>query len=102
MKSLLTPVIAALSISAFIAAILPAQQPQRQLTPEQQAAAQALREETLKDHQQMLGQLKIASLRPGANPNDPKALNAVNYDEEKANPYPTLPDPLVLKNGKKV
>ena len=25
-----------------------------------------------------------------------------NYDEAKANPYPTLPDALVLKNGKKV
>lgn len=25
-----------------------------------------------------------------------------NYDEAKANPYPTLPDPLVLKNGQKV
>jgi hypothetical protein len=26
----------------------------------------------------------------------------VNFDESKANPYPNLPDPLVLKNGKKV
>src|SRR5262249_28552049 len=42
------------------------------------------------------------TLRPGANPNDPQAPNAVNYDEAKANPYPTLPDPLVLKNGKRV
>jgi hypothetical protein len=25
-----------------------------------------------------------------------------NYDEAKANPYPDLPDPLVMKNGKKV
>jgi hypothetical protein len=25
-----------------------------------------------------------------------------NYDEAKANPYPTLPDPLVLKNGERV
>jgi hypothetical protein len=41
-------------------------------------------------------------LRPGANGNDPKAPNAANYDEAKANPYPNLPDPLVLKNGKKV
>ncbi len=50
----------------------------------------------------MLEALKIASLRPGANPNDPQAPNAVNYDESKANPYPKLPDPLVLKNGKRV
>jgi hypothetical protein len=26
----------------------------------------------------------------------------VNYDESKANPYPNLPDPLTLNNGKKV
>ena len=30
------------------------------------------------------------------------APNAANYDESKANPYPDLPDPLVLKNGEKV
>ncbi len=34
--------------------------------------------------------------------NNPQAPNAVNYDESKANPYPSLPDPLLLKNGKKV
>ena len=83
----------------FVAcAVLSAQQPQRQLTPEQQAQ----REATRQDHQRMLEALKITSLRPGANPNDPQAPNAVNYDEAKANPYPKLPDPLVLKNGKKV
>jgi hypothetical protein len=27
---------------------------------------------------------------------------AYNYDESKANPFPTLPDPLLLKNGEKV
>jgi hypothetical protein len=50
----------------------------------------------------MMELLGIKSLRPGANPNNPNATNAVNYDEAKANPYPTLPDPLVLKNGKRV
>jgi hypothetical protein len=54
------------------------------------------------DHKRILGLLKIKTLRPGANPNDPEAPNAVNYDEAKANPYPDLPDPLKLKNGKKV
>ncbi|MEI9806926.1 MAG: hypothetical protein WDO16_03030 [Bacteroidota bacterium] len=57
---------------------------------------------TQQDHKQMLGQLNITSLRPGANGNDPKAPNAANYDETKANPYPDLPDALTLKNGKKV
>lgn len=54
------------------------------------------------DHQRMMELLQIKSLRPGANPNDPKASNAVNYDEAKANPYPNLPDPLVLKSGKRI
>jgi hypothetical protein len=54
------------------------------------------------DHQRMMELLHITSLRPGADPNKPNAPNAVNYDESKANPYPKLPDPLVMKNGKRV
>lgn len=54
------------------------------------------------DHQRMLGLLHISSLREGANGSDPNARNAANYDESKATPYRTLPDPLVLNNGKKV
>jgi len=54
------------------------------------------------DHQRMMELLQIKSLRPGANPNDAKAANAVNYDESKANPYPNLPDALLLKNGRRV
>ena len=53
------------------------------------------------DHKRMMDLLKITSLRPGPSGN-PQAANAANYDEAKANPYPDLPDPLVLKNGKKV
>src|ERR1700761_4170550 len=53
------------------------------------------------DHQNMMDQLGIKTLRPGpsGNENDP---NHANYDESKANPCPDLPDPLTLKNGKKV
>ncbi|MES1261054.1 MAG: acetylxylan esterase [Acidobacteriota bacterium] len=54
------------------------------------------------DRQKMLYLLHIASLRTGANGSNPQAPNYANYDESKANPYPTLPDPLTLKNGKKV
>jgi hypothetical protein len=54
------------------------------------------------DHQRMMELLQIKFLRLGANPSDAKAPNAVNYDESKANPYPSLPDPLLLKNGKRV
>ena len=60
-----------------------------------QLAAQA-------DRQKMMDLLHIDSLRQGANGNNPQAPNAANYDESKANPYPLLPDPLVLNNGKKV
>ena len=60
-----------------------------------QLAAQA-------DRQKMMDLLHITSLRQGANGNNPQAPNAANYDESKANPYPDLPDPLVLNNGKKV
>ena len=54
------------------------------------------------DHRRLLDLLHIASLRPSVNGNDPQAPNAANYDEAKANRYPVLPDPLLLKNGKRV
>jgi (4-O-methyl)-D-glucuronate---lignin esterase len=53
-------------------------------------------------HQRMMDLLHIKSLRPGADPHHPHAPNAVNYDESKANPYPHLPDPLILNDGKRV
>src|SRR5215831_11714387 len=55
-----------------------------------------------RDHQRMMDLLHIAVLRPGADGNHPEAANAANYDEAKANPFRDLPDPLLLKNGKKV
>src|SRR5712691_4795435 len=54
------------------------------------------------DHMRMMDLLKITSLRKGADGRNAKAENAANYNESKANPYPNLPDPLVLKNGQKV
>jgi hypothetical protein len=53
------------------------------------------------DHQRLKDLLHITSLRPGRSGN-PQGTNPPNYDEAKANPYPNLPDPLVLKNGQKV
>jgi hypothetical protein len=53
------------------------------------------------DHQRLMDLLHITSLRRGAD-GDPKSPNAANYDEEKAKPDAKLPDPLTLKNGKKV
>ena len=54
------------------------------------------------DHQRMLGLLHLTSLRPGVDGMNPKAPNACNYDEAKANPRPPLPDPLTLNDGRKV
>jgi len=54
------------------------------------------------DHQRLMDLLHITALRPGADGRNPEAPNAANYDETKANPYPNLPDPLTLKNGKRV
>ena len=57
---------------------------------------------TQQDHKLMMEALKVESLRRGADGMNRNAPNAANYDESKANPYPDLPDPMVLKNGKKV
>jgi hypothetical protein len=54
------------------------------------------------DRQKMLDALHITALRPGANGSNKQAPNYQNNDESKANPYPALPDPLVMKNGRKV
>jgi hypothetical protein len=53
------------------------------------------------DHQNMMEQLGIKSLRPGPSGNE-NAPNHANYDEAKANPFPDLPDVLTTKDGKKV
>ena len=54
------------------------------------------------DRKKMMDALGIESLRPGKAGRDKTDPNFANYDESKANPYPKLPDPLTLKNGKKV
>src|SRR4030095_11762474 len=54
------------------------------------------------DHKRLMDLLNISKLRPGANPRSNDPTNQPNYDEAKANAYPNLPDPLTLKNGKKV
>ena len=66
-------------------------------TPEQ-LAIQAASE---KDHQRVMDELGIKSLRHGAD-GDPKSPNAANYDESKADLYTNIPDPLLLNNGKRV
>jgi hypothetical protein len=53
------------------------------------------------DHQQMMQQLGISTLRPGPSGN-PSAPDAANTDESRATPYTSLPDPLIFRNGKPV
>jgi len=66
------------------------------------AASSAAQLTAEQDHHRLMDLLHITSLRQGADGRNPQAPNAANYDESKANPYPKLPDPLVLKSGKKV
>jgi hypothetical protein len=64
--------------------------------PRPQSAAGVTPEEASRlDHQRLMDLLGIKELRPG----DEKDAN---YDEDKANIYPTLPDPLTEKSGKRV
>jgi len=49
----------------------------------------------------MMDQLGIKALRPGPSGNE-QAPNHANYDEDKANPYPNVPDPLTMNDGEKV
>ena len=53
------------------------------------------------DHARLMGLLGITAIRPGADPRNPQAPNAVNYDESKAGPFSPLPDPLVMTSGRK-
>jgi len=53
------------------------------------------------DHQRLLNLLHITALRPGVS-HDPTSPAPTNFDESKANPWPDLPDPLTLTNGRKV
>jgi hypothetical protein len=58
---------------------------------------------TQQDYDDMKAQLGITAMRPG--PSGRAAAgepNAANYDPAKANPFPTLPDPLTLKDGRRV
>jgi hypothetical protein len=57
----------------------------------------------VEDRERMLGLLGLrdAAMRPRPS-GDAKAPDATNYDESKANVYPNLPDPLLLKNGQPV
>lgn len=74
---------------------------QFRLSPADSLRRDSINKVTQKDYQAMLQQLGITSTRPGPSGNA-AAPNAANADEAKASPYTTLPDPLVLNNGRRV
>ncbi len=84
----------------------PASQPTAQPAPRERTPEQLEIERlSIADRQKMMDLLQIKSLRlgPTSRPEpQPGRSGLVNYDESKANPYPNLPDPLVLKNGQRV
>jgi hypothetical protein len=65
------------------------------------AASQKPSSTAEQDHQNMMDQLGIKTLRPGPSGNE-NAPHHANYDESKANPFPDLPDPLTTIDGRKV
>lgn len=69
--------------------------------PARQSQAPLVHLTAEQDHQRILDQLHITSLRRGPDP-DPKSPNAANFDESKVAPNLKLPDPLSLNDGEKV
>jgi hypothetical protein len=68
------------------------------MTPEMQERQRLTQE----DHQRLMDLLHMATIRRGRDGSNKESPFYANYDEAKANPFPKLPDPLVLKNGKPV
>lgn len=89
------------SLMLAIPATLLAQTGPPRRTPEQDSLIARTQRKTGADYRQMLAQLNITATRPGPSGN-PNAPNYANKDESKATTYTSLPDPLVLKNGKPV
>jgi hypothetical protein len=69
--------------------------------PQKQLPSPAVNWTQNQDQQNMMDQLGIKALRPGpsGNESDP---NHANYEESKANPWPSYPDPLTLHDGRNV
>jgi hypothetical protein len=97
----LTLVAVACPVFCQLAAPTPTAAPTPAARPAPTTEQLAIRAASEKDHQHLMDLLGIKELRPGAS-HDPNSPNAVNYDEAKASVYKTLPDPLLLKNGKRV
>jgi hypothetical protein len=97
-SSIFRPVLLAVGILAVVNGTLKGQPA---AAPGSGTAPGPLNWTTQQDHQNMKEQLGITRLRPGPSGRT-GATNSANYDPAKANPFPNLPDPLVLKKGRKV
>jgi hypothetical protein len=64
-------------------------------------AQDSIRQLTQKDYKDMCDLIGIKATRPGPS-GTPTAPDAANTEETKATQYTSLPDPLILNNGKKV
>jgi lysophospholipase L1-like esterase len=94
--------VAGLGLVTFVAALSAAGAAAQQPAPAEVAGCQGIKTlTTAEDHQHMLAQLGIKALRPGPSGNE-AAPDHANVDEALANPYPDYPDPLLLKDGRKV
>lgn len=88
-------------IAAFLLLAALQSQAQFRFTRADSLRMDSINKRTQQDYKNMLQQLGITATRPGPSGN-PQAPNAANTDESKASPYTSLPDPLTLKNGRKV
>ncbi len=94
---------AALPLAVFPFLMAAFQAPQEPQAAQTKAELQAeARRVAQADHGRLMALLHMTDMRPGANLNNKDSRYYRNFDESKANPYPTLPDPLTLKNNKKV
>ncbi|MGB6194708.1 MAG: hypothetical protein WBF42_19745, partial [Terracidiphilus sp.] len=84
-----------LSVAPSAAQSKQTQEPARPAPTPEQLAIQAASE---KDHQRVMDELGIKTLRAPVE-NNP---NSTNYDESKANVYPNIPDPLLMSDGTRV
>src|SRR5271165_2085180 len=94
----------ALSLALLLAAAVaqsPAPSPQASAQPTDATASGPPLLTAAQDHQRMQDLLHITAMRPGVK-QDGTGPNPVNWDESKANPWPKLPDPLMLNDGKRV
>jgi hypothetical protein len=89
-------------IAVMSAGLAAAQFPGMPMSPAERARFQAQQRATEADYRYIMDILHLKSLRPGANGTNSKAPNYENTDEANANPYPTLPNPLISNLGVRI